>query len=83
VNDDDVSAIVRRVLAEFAPEANIDALDPRAPLQETLELDSMDFLNAMIAIHDETGVDIPEADYNQVTTIEDIVRYVSERVASA
>jgi acyl carrier protein len=81
--NDDVTVIVRRVLAEFAPEADIDALDPRSPLQESLDLDSMDFLNAMIAIHDETGVDIPEADYNQVTTIEGIVRYVSERVASA
>jgi acyl carrier protein len=81
--NDDVTVIVRRVLAEFAPEADIDALDPRAPVQEALDLDSMDFLNAMIAIHEETGVDIPEADYNQVTTIEGIVRYVSERVASA
>jgi acyl carrier protein len=81
--NDDVTVIVRRVLAEFAPEADIDALDPRAPVQEALDLDSMDFLNAMIAIHEETGVDIPEADYSQVTTIEGIVRYVSERVARA
>jgi acyl carrier protein len=83
MNTDDIAAAVRHVFTTFAPEADIGALDPDAPIQEALDLDSMDFLNAMIAIHESTGVDIPEADYAQVTTFADLVRYVSERAVPA
>ncbi len=82
MNADDVATIARKILATFAPEADIGALDPAAQIQEALDLDSMDFLNAMIAIHDETGVDIPEADYGQVATLGGLVGYVSARVAA-
>ncbi len=83
MNADEITAIVRNVFATFAPEADIESLDPDAPVQEALDLDSMDFLNAMIAIHDRTGVDIPEADYGQVTSLAAIVRYVSARAVPA
>jgi acyl carrier protein len=83
MNDRDVEAIVRRVFSEFAPEADLDALDPDAMLQDALDLDSMDFLNAMIAIHGATGVEIPEADYAQVATLGGAIRYISERVAAS
>jgi acyl carrier protein len=42
-------------------------------------LDSMDFLNLMIALHDATGVDVPERDDPQLMTIEGAVDYVSTR----
>lgn len=80
MNTVDVAATVRDVLARFAPEADLDALDHEVPLQGALDLDSMDFLNAMIAIHDATGVDIPEADYDQVATFDGVVGYVSARM---
>jgi acyl carrier protein len=83
VNAEEIGTIVRKVFATFAPESDVESLDPNAPIQEALDLDSMDFLNAMIAIHDATGVDIPEADYGQVTTLSRIVGYVSARAVSA
>jgi acyl carrier protein len=78
-HDDGLETTIRRVVGRFAPEADLDALDPDAPLQEALELDSMDFLNLMIAVHDETGVDVPEADYGRVATLADLVEYVRDR----
>jgi acyl carrier protein len=81
VNDEELEALVRDVLAGFAPEADLDALDPDAPLQETLDLDSIDFLNAMVAIHDRTGVEVPEADYPLVATLGGCVRYLSQHMS--
>ncbi len=83
MNAQEITTLVRKVFETFAPESDIESLDLNAPIQETLDLDSMDFLNSMIAIHDATGVDIPEADYGQVTTLGGIVDYVSARLASA
>jgi acyl carrier protein len=41
-----------------------------------MDIDSMDLLNAIIDIHDETGVEIPEADYPLVETLDGAVRYL-------
>ena len=77
--NNDIAATLRAVLSQFAPEADLDALDDAVVLQEELDLDSMDFLNIMIAVHERTGVDIPEADYGEVATFGGLVRYVAER----
>ena len=66
-------------LAAIAPEADLAGLDPGADLQEELDLDSMDFLNFLIAVGESTGVQIPESDYAQVRTFGDCVSYVLAR----
>ncbi|MCC6749094.1 MAG: acyl carrier protein [Deltaproteobacteria bacterium] len=63
-------------LAEVAPEADLAALDPAANLQEALDIDSMDFLRALVAIKRLTGVEIPERDYARVATLQGCVAYL-------
>ncbi len=76
----DVSAAIRRAIAGIAPEADLDALAPDADLQEELDLDSMDFLNFLIALGESTGVHVPESDYAQVRTFGGCSAYVSARL---
>jgi len=64
------------VLHELRPEADLDALPADADLREELDLDSMDFLNFVIGVHEATGVDIPEADYGRVSTLEACLEYL-------
>ena len=68
-----------RVLAGIAPEAELEALDPNADLREALDLDSMDFLNFVIGLHAATGIEVPEADYRQLATLEGCVAYLAAR----
>lgn len=70
---------IAHALHSVAPELEFDELQPGDDLQEIGGLDSMDFLNFMIALHDATGVDVPERDYPQLMTIEGAVEYVSAR----
>jgi acyl carrier protein len=70
-------ALLARLLRGVAPEVDLDAVDPAAPMQEEADLDSMDFLNLMTALYDETGIDVPERDYPLVATIDGFVSYVS------
>ena len=42
----------------------------------------MDFLNLVVAIHEATGIDVPERDYGELTTVATIARYLSARAAS-
>jgi len=69
---------VERVLHELRPEADLAALPADADLREELDLDSMDFLNFVIGVHEATGVDIPEADYGRVSTLEACIEYLEE-----
>lgn len=68
-----------RVLGGIAPEADLAALDPRAPLRETLDLDSMDFLNFVIGLLEETGIDVPESDYGRLSTLDACIDYLAAR----
>lgn len=69
------------VLITIAPEADINELDADEPLRDQVDLDSMDWLNFLIGLHDHLHVDIPEADYAKLVTLNDLTSYVAARVA--
>jgi acyl carrier protein len=73
----DARALLARLLHGVAPEIDLDEIDPAEPLQESAELDSMDFLNLVTALYDETGIDVPERDYPLIATIDGFVAYVT------
>jgi acyl carrier protein len=80
MTESEIRAIIFKALGRIAPEADVDSLDPSANLREALDIDSFDHLNLLIDLNEELGVEIPEADYGQLTTLADIVRYLSTRV---
>jgi acyl carrier protein len=71
--------LLAEVFSRFAPEVDFAAIDPRADLREQLDIDSLDFLNALVAIHERTGVDVPESDYAQVATLGAAAAYLAAR----
>lgn len=79
MNQQDARTAVRAAIAQVAPDVDVDGLDDDARLRQDLELDSLDFLSVMENIARTTGVDIPEKDYPQVTTIRGLTTYVSAR----
>ena len=74
----EIQSTMRSVLADIAPEADLDALGPDDDLRDELELDSIDFLHFLVGLHKDLGVDIPEADYGRLTTKGAIVDYLSD-----
>lgn len=76
MNDDQARAAVTAALHQVAPEADLAALDPDADIREELDIDSMDLLNFAIEIERLTGVDIPERDYPQMTTVNTSIAYL-------
>jgi acyl carrier protein len=73
-----VTAILRRFLPDFDPRA----IKPDASLRQTLAADSMDVLNFVVAIHDELGIDIPEADYPKIDKLDDCLDYLAQAIAA-
>ena len=63
----------------IAPEADLATLQDDDELREVLDLDSMDFLNFIVGLHQATGINIPEADYRQLLTLAGVQRYLIAR----
>ncbi len=74
---DEIRAVVLRSLGEIAPEADPTTIKPDVGFRDQLDLDSMDFLNLVIALHQALGVDIPEADYPRLATLDGCVEYLA------
>lgn len=76
MNRNDLQTTILRLLRHLAPEADLEALPLTANLREELDLDSVDFLNFAIAIHKELGVEVPEADYRRLATLQSALDYL-------
>lgn len=76
----DIKEMIFQVLGQIAPEADLSTLAPDVNVREALDIDSFDHLNFLIGLDAALGVEIPEADYGQLTTLADIVRYLAARV---
>jgi acyl carrier protein len=68
------------VLRRIAPEVSPAALKPTTPLRDQVDLDSMDWLNFLVALSAKLGIDIPEADYAKLDTLEDVLAYLAGKV---
>ena len=66
----------------IAPEVEADDIRDDVLLRDQVDLDSMDWLNFLLGIHKRLDVDIPEADYQRLRTLDDLVRYVERKAAS-
>jgi acyl carrier protein len=74
-------AVITEVLGEIAPEVDLDTIDPDAPLQDEVDLDSIGFLDFVSGLHDRTGAELPERDYPQVSTLAGAVAYLAEHAS--
>ena len=79
---DEIRAIVLRVLGQIAPEAELSNLKPNLRIRDQLDIDSMDLLNVVIALHKELNVEIPEADYSKLATLDGCIAYLEALLGS-
>jgi acyl carrier protein len=70
VTTEEARQAIREVLAEVAPDADVDSLASSADLRDCLELDSLDFLNFVEALGQRSGHRIDEDDYPELATLD-------------
>ena len=77
MSDIDIRKVVQEELNNIAPEADLASVDPSADLREAIDIDSMDFLTFITAIHHRLGINIPEPDYPKLVTLDGAVKYIA------
>ncbi len=83
MTDEEIRSTVLRLLSDIAPEADLASIKPNVNIRDQLDIDSMDFLNFVIAVDKELHVDIPERDYPKLATLDACMAYLAERLKAA
>jgi acyl carrier protein len=78
-----IRGAIVEALSAIAPEVDFATVDLDRPLRAQVDLDSFDFLNAIIGLHDKLGVDIPEQDYGKLATLNSTIEYLAGCLARA
>ncbi|OUC15396.1 MAG: phosphopantetheine-binding protein [Alkalinema sp. CACIAM 70d] len=71
-----IKETIFKLLKNIAPDSSPEALGQEDDVRETLGIDSYDFLNFMIGLNEEFGVEIPETDYGKLITLNDMTQYI-------
>jgi acyl carrier protein len=79
MTDAEIKAAILDGLAQIAPESDPAELSPNENVRRALDIDSFDFLNFLIGLHEKLGVDIPEADYGKLNTLDEMIAYLAAR----
>jgi acyl carrier protein len=74
-----IKEAVLRALGQIAPEIDLAQIKPELRIRDQVDLDSMDMLNFIIALHKEFQIEISEADYPRLLSLDDCVEYLASR----
>ena len=77
---EELKSQVLGILATIAPEIEPGELRGDKALRSQVDLDSMDWLNFLVALHERLKVEIPEADYAKLVTLEDLLGYLNKKL---
>jgi acyl carrier protein len=83
VTRETIRAEVLKALTSVAPEIDPASIGPDQGFRQEFDLDSMDFLNFVIALHATLDVEVPEADYPKLATLNGAVEYLAGRLSSS
>jgi acyl carrier protein len=76
-----LNTLALEVLRSIAPEVEPGSIEPGRPLRQQVDLDSMDWLNFLVGLHGRLGVNIPEADYAGLVTLDNVLDYLQAKLA--
>jgi acyl carrier protein len=85
-----IRQIILNIIADIMPDAHADSstqsleqLKDDVPLREQLDLDSMDFLDIVLELRKKFHLDIPEADYPKLETLQSCIEYLRPKLEAS
>lgn len=79
MTEDQVKQIVIDIIEEIAPDEDTTNIDHKIALRDQLDLDSMDFLDIVMELRKQHNIEVPEADYPQLVSLESCANYLTPK----
>lgn len=80
MTNEEVKQVVIDIIADIAPDEDVDNVDAGVSLREQLDLDSMDFLDIVMELRKRHKVEVPQEDYPKLATLNSCVEYLSPKM---
>ena len=82
MTNDDCKKLVLEIIADIAPDEDLSNVKPDVRLRDQLQLDSMDFLDIVMELRKRHSIEVPEADYMQLATLDSCAAYLGPKFAA-
>ena len=76
---DQVKQIVIDIINEIAPDEDTSDLKDEISLRDQMDLDSMDFLDIVMELRKQHGIEVPEEDYPQLASLDSCAHYLTPK----
>jgi len=77
---DEIRAIILDIIAKIAPDEDLSDLKGSVRIREQIDLDSMDFLDIIMELRKRYGIEVPEEDYMELSTLDGSAAYLEPRM---
>jgi acyl carrier protein len=79
---DECRKLVIDIISDIAPDEDLTNVKPDVRLRDQLQLDSMDFLDIVMELRKRHGIEVPEADYMQLASLDSCADYLTPKFQS-
>ena len=79
ITEDQIKKVALEIISKIAPEADIANIDPADRFRNQFDFDSVDFMNFAVALQSQLKVEISEADYPQLATLNGCIAYLKAK----
>ena len=76
---EDCKQVVLDIIAEIAPDEDLSNIKPDVRLRDQLDLDSMDFLDIVMELRKQHGIEVPEEDYARLESLDSCAEYLTPK----
>ncbi|MBU0674690.1 MAG: acyl carrier protein [Proteobacteria bacterium] len=80
MNKEEIRDVILEIIQDIDEDADISDLQSDLPLRDQLDLDSMDFLDIVMELRKRYKLQIPEADYPELASLDSCVAYLEPRL---
>ncbi len=82
MTNDEIKQVVVDIIADVAPDEDVTNIKPDVRLRDQLELDSMDFLDIVMELRKRHNIEVPEAEYPELASLDSCATYLAPKVAA-
>ena len=82
MTEEQVKQIVIDIINEIAPDEDTSNLKSEVNLRNQMDLDSMDFLDIVMELRKQHGIEVPEEDYPKLASLDSCADYLTPKFNS-
>jgi acyl carrier protein len=82
MTNEQIKQVIVDIITDVAPDEDVTNIKPDVRLRDQLELDSMDFLDIVMELRKRHNIEVPEAEYPELASLDSCATYLGPKFAA-